>query len=201
MALAEENETSINGQLNDAIRLRNRRFAYRPRLQSLVDARIGRLTASFIQQDDTSLRDIPEILAKLEIRNTEAVASVMTRLGQGQFRADLFSYWGGCAVTGCKLRRILRASHIKPWRVSNDAERLDVHNGLLLVPHLDTLFDEGLISFSDDGRMLVSQLLDETNRKLFRVTVSKKISITVRHIPYLKYHRETVFVLGLANST
>ena len=45
------------------------------------------------------------------------------------------------------------ASHAKPWaECANDAERLDVFNGFLLVANLNALFDRFLISFDDTGR-------------------------------------------------
>jgi hypothetical protein len=34
--------------------------------------------------------------------------------------------------------RFLVASHIKPWRLSDNSERLDGNNSLLLSPHVDT---------------------------------------------------------------
>lgn len=196
LPVADENRTSIQGRVADALTLRNRRFAYRPRLQVLVDERLGRLRSDFVQQWDTSLRDIPAIVSEFSSTKTEAVTNVMTRLGQGQFRDSLIAYWGACAVTGCKLLPLLRASHIKPWCVSNDTERLDVYNGILLVPHLDVLFDEGLISFDNDGRMLVSEFLDIDNRKLFRVPVRTHLRVAERHVPYLTYHRVNIFISG-----
>ena len=48
-------------------------------------------------------------------------------------------------MSGITSTWILIASHIKPWRVSNNNERLDVYNGLLLLPNLDKLFDKGYI--------------------------------------------------------
>ena len=52
--------------------------------------------------------------------------------------------WGGrCAVTGLDLPLLLRASHIKPWRDSDNRERLDPYNGLLLSPSYDAAFDWG----------------------------------------------------------
>ena len=61
------------------------------------------------------------------------------------FRTALTSYWGGkCCVSGLSMEPLLRASHIKPWAVCDlDRERLDVFNGLLLIPNLDALFDAG----------------------------------------------------------
>lgn len=79
------------------------------------------------------------------------------RLGQGRFRLQILERWRRrCAVTGCALEDILRASHIKPWRCSSNDERLDPANGLLLTANLDLLFDRYLISFEQDGRMLIS---------------------------------------------
>jgi len=53
----------------------------------------------------------------------------------------------------------LVASHIKPWRHAENDERLNRHNGLMLAPHADFLFDRGFISFSD-GRLLISEVVD-----------------------------------------
>ena len=54
-----------------------------------------------------------------------------------------------CSVTNCELHKILISSHIVPWSKSNEKERLDVGNGILLSPNLDSLFDRHLISFQD----------------------------------------------------
>ena len=109
------------------------------------------------------LADLAEAEAKGELDGltpTERDAVVKARLGQGRFRADLLAAWGGqCAVTGIGIPALLRASHIKPWRDSNNTERLDRHNGLLLVANLDAAFDAGLITFQDDGSMTASSML------------------------------------------
>jgi HNH endonuclease len=66
----------------------------------------------------------------------ESKALVESRLGQGRFRQDLLSLWSRqCAVTGLGVAELLRASHIKPWRSSDNVERLDQYNGVLLAPH------------------------------------------------------------------
>ncbi len=51
-----------------------------------------------------------------------------------------------CRITGVDRPEHLRASHSKPWRDSDNAERLDGENGLLLTPSIDHLFDRGFIS-------------------------------------------------------
>ncbi len=82
---------------------------------------------------------------------------VRQRVGQQTFRQAMLDYWGGaCAVTGLALPQALRASHAKPWaECVSDAERLDVFNGFLLSANLDALFDQFLISFTDDGELLM----------------------------------------------
>jgi HNH endonuclease len=64
-------------------------------------------------------------------------------------------------ITGITERALLRASHIKPWADCTDGEHLDVHNGLLLSALWDAAFDRGLVSFADDGSVLVSPRLGE----------------------------------------
>ena len=88
------------------------------------------------------------------------------RIGQGVFRRALLNYWeDSCAVTGVKNPTLLRASHIVPWATcETDEERLNVHNGLLLVATLDAAFDAGLITFEDEGRILISGKLSESDQ-------------------------------------
>jgi putative restriction endonuclease len=61
-----------------------------------------------------------------------------------------------CRITGVTNPIHLRTSHCKPWRDSNNEERLDGENGLLLTPTIDHLFDRGFISFEDSGVLIVS---------------------------------------------
>lgn len=90
-------------------------------------------------------------LDKEQVDETTRKRLIDARLGQGNFRERLIEYWMGCAVTGLTLVNILRASHIKPWHLSSNFERLDAFNGLLLSPNMDALFDQGYISFTKQG--------------------------------------------------
>lgn len=84
---------------------------------------------------------------------TQKLAQQAVRIGQGPFRRALEKQWNHCcALTGIAHRELLRASHIVPWSCSNDIERLDPENGLLLSALWDAAFDRGLVSFDDDGR-------------------------------------------------
>ena len=70
-----------------------------------------------------------------------------------------------CPFTMINDERLLRASHIKPWVVSNDKEKLDPKNGLTLSPTYDVLFDRGFISFQDNGNLMVSPFISPMNQK------------------------------------
>ncbi len=94
---------------------------------------------------------------------------VDARRGQGKFRSGLERHWNGCAVLGCRTREALRASHIKSWSTSSNTERLSTDNGLLLTATFDALFDKHLISFDDNGRMLIADVLSDEERQLLQV--------------------------------
>jgi predicted restriction endonuclease len=90
-------------------------------------------------------------------QTTEVERLVVQRIGQDIFRAALIDYWGArCPITGITDPTLLRASHIVPWAECDDAQRLDVHNGLLLSALWDAAFDAGLISFANDGTVFVN---------------------------------------------
>ncbi|QWV96997.1 HNH endonuclease [Geomonas nitrogeniifigens] len=135
------------------------------------------------------------------ISSTEKEALVKARVGQGRFRANVESIQVRCCVTGVTDRRLLRASHIKPWRsCQTNHERLDGYNGLLLAPHIDLLFDGGYLSFSDYGDVLFSTRVgtEEYLRLGLDPFVSRKVELFhPNYLPYLKYHRDNVFLKPL----
>jgi hypothetical protein len=132
-------------------------------------------------------------------RTTEAERLVIQRVGQDVFRDGLLEYWEGrCAITGLAVPDLLRASHIKPWAAcASDAERLDVFNGFLLAPHLDALFDKGLITFADSGFVEVASSLLPTDRKILCVDSPMRVHrLSDGHRQYLVHHRKVVFKAG-----
>ena len=138
-----------------------------------------------------------EEIAKIEAQPptaTEALRLVKQRIGQNLFRQALLDYWGGaCAVTGLDLPEALRASHAKPWaKCETDAERLDVFNGFLLAANLDTLFDQGLLTFADDGTAIPSNRLTAAQSTLLGLTGGEHVKlrwVSPAHLPYLAWHR------------
>jgi putative restriction endonuclease len=110
--------------------------------------------------------DLRALLRKNGLTATERDALVSARIGQGPFRTAVLAQWERrCAVTGCATLEAIRASHIKPWRLATNEERLDPGNGLPLVATLDALFDAGLIAFASDSAMLVSDRLPTEERE------------------------------------
>ena len=127
-------------------------------------------------------------------RRTERAAVRASRIGQGVFRDGLFRVWGQCAVTGFEKPQLLIASHIKPWKVSNDRERLDPFNGLLLQPTLDKLFDLGLVSFQGSGEMIrASSLQSDDLVRLGLNPASKLKKVYLETKEYLEYHHDMEF--------
>lgn len=116
---------------------------------------------------------------------------VTSRVGQGYYRRSLIDkFQGVCAIKKSGPQEILIASHIVPWRESNDQERLDQNNGILLLPHYDALFDKHLISFEGTGRIIISGSLSQSQRIALNLTGDECINVTEGMKPYLKRHRE-----------
>ncbi len=135
--------------------------------------------------------DIENIFTDKHLAQTEKTMLISTRIGQGGYRQNLIDYWQGCALTRFKNPRLLVASHIKPWRASDNNERLDVFNGILLLPNLDKAFDLGYITFEEKGKIKISEELE--NFKALGIEPEMKITFDRRHQDYLDYHRKEIF--------
>ena len=124
-----------------------------------------------------------------------AVTTKSRGIAQRLFRGNLLRLWqGSCAVTSVQESRVLRSGHIKPWADSNVQEKVDHFNGLLLIPNLDALFNEGLISFQNDGRMLVSQDWRTDDKRRMHITPDLHLrTVHPESSRYLEFHRDVVF--------
>lgn len=154
----------------------------------VIGAQLSGPTASELSED---LREIEDA----EAPETTRKQLVDARLGQGRFRRDLMRRWdNACAVTGCRLAAMLRASHCKPWRDSDHRERLDSNNGLILSANLDALFDAGLIGFDGDGVMLVAAVVLASEREALGIPANLMQKPNTNLKEYLRFHRERVFL-------
>lgn len=121
---------------------------------------------------------------------TEQITLHLARRGQGRFRDDLWRIWGGCSLTRCRVPELVQAAHIKPWSESTDAERLDAHNGLLLLPTIHAALDARFITFDpDDGGLIISNILSAEDTVAMGVRSGMRLS----KIPeptriYLQHH-------------
>ncbi|MDA8522791.1 HNH endonuclease [Acidovorax sp. NCPPB 4044] len=136
--------------------------------------------------------DIEAVFSDASTNTTEKLELVKARIGQGVFRQRLLLHWKGCAVTGYQELKMLVASHIKPWSVSSNAERLDPFNGLLLIPNVDRAFDKGFVTFDEEGVLTVSPLLTEP--KVLGIVEGACIALQPQHQPYMAHHRAHVFL-------
>ncbi len=91
----------------------------------------------------------------------------------------------------------------KPWTNSDVREKVDHYNGLLLVPNLDALFNEGLITFRNDGRMLVSPDWRVDDQRRMHITPDLQLrKVHPESHAYLEFHRDVRFNrLGSADSS
>mgnify|MGYP002626128193 CR=1 FL=1 len=152
----------------------------------------------FNYQEECSKQDeeeVKRINQNKSIKETVKKAIIQSRVGQGEFRDDLIRYWHGCSISTFNKTDVLIASHIKPWRDSNDKERLDLFNGLLLLPNYDKLFDKGYISFDSSGKILYSRYITDKDKQILNMDDSMHLlRIEDNHRHYLEYHNEHCFM-------
>jgi 5-methylcytosine-specific restriction protein A len=142
--------------------------------------------------DELAIAAEPKIAYKIELPNeTERKGLITSRVGQGAYRKRIIHRWEyKCAVTGFDKLNVLIASHIIPWADSTDNERLDVHNGILLSPNYDALFDRHLITFENSGKITLSDKIESQAFKKIGVTGNEKIqSLSTHNFEYLDKHR------------
>lgn len=128
---------------------------------------------------------------------TEKKIISKTRIGQSRFKKLLIKDVGKfCPITKIDNEKLLIAGHIKPWSHSNDVERLNPKNGILLSPLFDKLFDMrvGLITFMPDKRIRLSKKLEKNINRL-----GVKDGQIIEHLKidgredFLQYHEKFIF--------
>ncbi|MCQ3808274.1 MAG: hypothetical protein OXB92_00345 [Acidimicrobiaceae bacterium] len=163
-------------------------------LMEAVEVAAARLRVRQLAADDTQ---------------TFRVAEQKIRLGQHRFaRSVLENYGHQCAFCDFAPRslprkKLLIASHIKPWSASNDTERLDAANGVASCPMHDAAFDVGLITVNGGLRvhrarslrhsLAVDDGVDHGFGSTLRPTLRKPSRASPDNT-YLTWHQEHVYV-------
>jgi hypothetical protein len=162
-------------------------------------ADVGRAPADILNDWDRELER--RVDQDSELTKTEKEQVVKSRRGQGLFKARVASIETCCRVTKVSRPEHLIASHIKPWRVSGNRERLDGENGLLLTPSIDHLFDGGFISFRDTGELIISGVADRPSLMKMGIPQSEGFNagtFSRKQSEYLEYHRDTILLQARA---
>lgn len=151
-------------------------------------------TSESIDEYEPDAGKISTKMSKNYGQGYDAIYTSKYRIGQSRFRKNLIAQFDviKCRVCGCSINKVdyLKASHILEWYKSNEIEKTDPNNGLLLCPIHDFLFDAHLITFNDDGNILISKNIEKQFYKNFEISDTTKIKILSENIPYLRKHRE-----------
>lgn len=141
-----------------------------------------------------SAKEVENKIEKLNLQGMDKEAVVKMRVNQGIFKEQLLCRYSHCCLCNVTQKDFLIASHIKPWKDSDENERLDIENGLLLCPNHDKAFDRGYISFDDNGLIIISDELDDKNRVFLNLRQDMSINLTEENRKYLKYHRKNIMM-------
>lgn len=157
---------------------------------------ISRSTTEAVETEEWENHIVKEI-NQSPISETERTDIVISRVGQGIFRKNVAKIERRCRITGVTEPGHLRASHTKPWRTSNNEERLDGENGFLLTPTVDHLFDRGFITFEDEGKLLVSKIANKDSMERMGIPINRSLNVgnfTSGQKEFLDYHRNNIFL-------
>lgn len=140
-------------------------------------------------------REEDRVAQDASIAETSRAAIVQARRGQGLFRKNVQQIESACRVTRVDRAEHLVASHIRPWRDSDNDQRLNGENGLLLTPTVDHLFDKGFISFEDEGAMIISPVAhrESLNKMGIDPPAPPDVGLfSAGQRGFLDYHRDNV---------
>ncbi len=147
---------------------------------------------SIVKKEAKRLADIQKSKTIAKMKKTHMIEA---RIGHGKYRKNLSKIETNCRVTGIENKSFLTASHIKPWRdCKNPDECLDGNNGLWLAPHIDRLFDQGWISFLEDGNIMCFDEHVKLALKIWNIKFPISIgNLNEEQAKYMKYHRVQIF--------
>ena len=139
------------------------------------------------------------IVQDTSIPETERIALVRSRIGQGLFKDRVKKIETHCRITKVDNPTHLIASHCKPWRDATNEERLNGENGLLLTPTIDHLFDRGFIGFENNGELIISPVAHRPSLERMGIETSKTVNVgpfTEGQRRFLEVHRDSVLLVA-----
>lgn len=98
-----------------------------------------------------------------------------------------------CEATLCNHACAIDACHIKPYSVCEEYEKNDPSNSISLLTSIHRLLDNGIISFDEHGKILISKQFPREDLIYFGLTGNERIKLRGERPKYLKYHRDNVF--------
>ncbi len=150
-------------------------------------------------EDILEMDDVPQLPEGLSREQM-----VKARVGQYYFRLSVLNaYHNQCCITGLQLPKLLIASHIKPWDISDEkTERTNPQNGLALNPFHDKAFDKGYITLDKKFQVVISSKIkdipmDEETKQWFMSYENKTIQMPDKFYPgkaFIEYHNDFVFL-------
>lgn len=162
-------------------------------LETVVEIKAAKRRAKLLAGEDETVR-----LVEQEVR-----------LGQHRFASSVLdNYQHSCGFCGFAPRSLpkqglLVASHIKPWAVSDDRERLDPANGIAACPTHDAAFDSGLITVNGGLRVHRAPPLERSSRsdpgvdRYFGESLLPSLAVADRDarpgLGYLTWHHEHIY--------
>ncbi|MTF38116.1 HNH endonuclease [Cyanobacterium aponinum UTEX 3222] len=131
----------------------------------------------------------------------EIITKTKRRINQNFFRKIVLSnYNENCAICSLNYVSLLVASHIIPWS-KNKETRLNPHNGICLCSIHDKAFDQGLISFDGEFKVIISpQIHKIKNNAINNYFINfnhREINFPKKFYPssdFLSYHRNNIFI-------
>ena len=148
----------------------------------------------FAESEVTNPREMV-VRAQSEIVVTaDLLASAKTCTGL--YRKLVLNAEARCRVSGVDNSRLLYVRHIQPWDRSSDYQRTDVNNALTFAPNYAVMFTKGLISINEDGFVLHSPKVSDTDYHRLGLPVGRKIwlgDFNDTQQSYLSAHRKLVF--------
>ncbi|MBZ1351202.1 HNH endonuclease [Alcaligenaceae bacterium LF4-65] len=139
------------------------------------------------------------IVQDTSIPETERIALVRSRIGQGLFKDRVKKIETHCRITKVDNPTHLIASHCKPWRDATNEERLNGENGLLLTPTIDHLFDRGFIGFENNGELIISPVAHRPSLERMGIETSKTVNVgtfSEGQRRFLEFHRDLVLLVA-----